>query len=56
MGDSIERERSLNEIQQWTKLSLDCVSLEIIANSVQISNIELIFTKYSKPEFYNILP
>ena len=29
--------------------------IEIIANSLQISNIDLIFTKYNKPAFYNIL-
>ena len=29
--------------------------IETIANSLQISNIELIFTKYSKPAFYDIL-
>ena len=29
--------------------------IEIIANSLQISNIELIFTKYNKPAFDNIL-
>ena len=29
--------------------------IQIIANSLHISNIELIFTKYSNPEFYTIL-
>ena len=29
--------------------------IEIIANSLQISNIELIFKNYSNPAFYSIL-
>ena len=35
--------------------SLDCAPIEILADSLQISIIELIFTKYSKAAFFNIL-
>ena len=54
MGGAIEKQLCtlLNLIQ--CALSIAPL-IEIIANSLQISNIELIFTKYSNPAFYNIL-
>ena len=54
MGVAIERQLCplLNLIQCAFSIA---PLIEIIANSLQISNIELIFTKYSNPAFYNIL-
>ena len=54
MGGAIGREH-------WMRLSngQSCLSIapdiEFIANSLQILNIELIFTKYSNQALYNIL-
>ena len=39
----------------WVELLKSAVNFHCInANSLQISKIELIFTKYSNPAFYNI--
>ena len=51
IGGAIERQLCplLNLIQYALSIA---PPIEIIANSLHISNIELIFTKYSKPAFY----
>ena len=55
MGDATERAHKMRLSNCQSCLSI-APPIEIIANSLQISNIELIFTKYSKPAcFYNIL-
>ena len=55
MGGAIERQ--LCPLLNLNQCALSIAPpIEIIANSLlQISNIELIFTKYRNPAFYNIL-
>ena len=54
MGGAIDRAHWMRLSNGQTCLSI-APPIEIIANSLQISNIELIFTKYIKPALYNIL-
>ena len=54
MGGAIER-----QLCPFLDLILCALSIappiKLIANSLQVSNIELIFKKFSNPAFYNVL-
>ena len=51
MEDAIERAHWMRLRNEQSCLSI-ATPIEIIANSLQIPNIELTFTKYSNPAFF----